>query len=197
MVQDSRCAEIRNPNVEIRNKSEGGKKYELENNTKPLAFHLFSLFLYFPFVSDFDIRISDFPRMQSKFTQQELEGYLEESLPPELMAAVEAALRADPTLIDQLTAINGRRDAGVHTLGEIWRRHRVSCPTRQELGSYLLGALAPESEQYVKFHLDTIGCRLCQANVRDLEAQQAGQTSAATTRRTKYFQSSVGKLKGD
>ncbi len=132
--------------------------------------------------------------MQSHFTTQELEGYLEESLPPELMAAIEGALRSDPDLIDRLTAINGRRDAGVHTLGEIWRRHRVSCPTRQELGSYLLGALAPEHEQYIQFHLETVGCRLCQANVLDLKAQQAGHTSAATTRRTKYFQSSAGML---
>lgn len=133
--------------------------------------------------------------MQSQFTTQELEGYLEESLPPELMAAIEGALRSDPGLIDRLTAINGRRDAGVHTLGEIWRRHRVSCPARQELGSYLLGALAPEHEQYIQFHLETVGCRLCQANVLDLKAQQAGHTSAATTRRTKYFQSSAGMLR--
>jgi anti-sigma factor RsiW len=133
--------------------------------------------------------------MQSRFTQQDLEGYLEESLPAAAMAAVEAALRDDPTLLEQLTMINGRRDAGVHTVGEIWRRHRVSCPPRQELGSYLLGALSPENEQYVKFHLETIGCRLCAANVLDLQAQQAGHTSAATTRRTKYFQSSAGLLK--
>jgi hypothetical protein len=135
--------------------------------------------------------------MQPKFTQQELEGYLEESLPAETMAAIEAALRSDPLLLDQLTFINGRRDAGVHTLGEIWRRHRISCPTRQELGSFLLGALAPEQEQYVKFHLETIGCRLCQANVHDLETQQKGNTSAATARRTRYFQSSAGMLKRD
>lgn len=133
--------------------------------------------------------------MQSHFTTQELESYLEESLPPELMAAIEGALRSDPELLQRLTAINGRRDAGVHTLGEIWRRHRVSCPARQELGSYLLGALAPEHEQYIQFHLETVGCRLCQANVLDLKAQQAGHTSAATTRRTKYFQSSAGMLR--
>jgi anti-sigma factor RsiW len=135
--------------------------------------------------------------MQQRFTQQELEGYLEESLPAEVMAAVEAALRSDPDLLEQLTHINGRRDAGVHTVGEIWRRHRVSCPSRQDLGSYLLGVLPPEQEKYVKFHLEIVGCRLCQANVQDLQAQQAGHTSAATTRRTKYFQSSAGLLKRD
>ena len=133
--------------------------------------------------------------MQPRFTLQELEGYLEETLPAETMAAIEAALRTDPTLLEQLTSINGRRDAGVHTVGEIWRRHRVSCPSRQELGSFLLGALSEEQEQYVKFHLETIGCRLCQANVHDLRLQEQGHTSAATARRTKYFQSSAGMLK--
>jgi hypothetical protein len=47
-------------------------------------------------------------------------------------------------LLRTLEAINGRRDAGVHSLGEIWRRNRVSCPTRQQLGSFLLGILSDE-----------------------------------------------------
>lgn len=133
--------------------------------------------------------------MTPRFTLQELEGYLEESLPAETMAAIEAALRTDAALLEQLTIINGRRDAGVHTVGEIWRRHRVSCPSRQELGSLLLGTLEQEHERYIKFHLETIGCRVCQANLRDLETQQQGHTSAATTRRTRYFQSSAGMLR--
>ncbi|HTN74143.1 MAG TPA: hypothetical protein VL096_02810 [Pirellulaceae bacterium] len=135
--------------------------------------------------------------MQRRFTQHELEAYLEESLPAAEMAAIEVALRDNSELLQQLTAINGRRDAGVHTLGEIWRRHRISCPTRQELGSYLLGARAPEQEQYAKFHLETVGCRLCQANLADLQAQQQEAAGSATPRRTRYFQSSAGYLKRD
>jgi hypothetical protein len=135
--------------------------------------------------------------MQPRYTQAELEAYLEESLPAAHMAAVEAALRDNPQLLQELTAINGRRDAGVHTLGEIWRRHRVSCPTRQDLGSYLLGALAVEQESYIQFHLETIGCRLCQANLADLQAQHQDAPTAATSRRTRYFQSSAGYLQRD
>lgn len=135
--------------------------------------------------------------MNPRYTQAELEAYLEESLPAAQMAAVEGALRTHPELLQQLTAINGRRDAGVHTLGEIWRRHRVSCPTRQELGSYLLGALSDEVESYIKFHLETVGCRLCQANLADLESQQKDAPTAANSRRTKYFQSSAGYLQRD
>ena len=135
--------------------------------------------------------------MQPRYTQAELEAYLEESLPAAQMAAVEASLRDNPQLLQELTAINGRRDAGVHTLGEIWRRHRVSCPTRQELGSYLLGALSTEQETYIVFHLETIGCRLCQANLADLQAQHQDAPTAANSRRTKYFQSSAGYLQRD
>jgi anti-sigma factor RsiW len=135
--------------------------------------------------------------MQPRYTQHELEAYLDESLPAAEMAGIEAALRSDPELLEQLTAINGRRDAGMHTLGEIWRRHRVSCPTRQELGSYLLGAVEAELETYIKFHLETVGCRLCQANLADLQAQQDELASASNSRRSRYFQSSAGYLKRD
>lgn len=135
--------------------------------------------------------------MQRRFTQHELEAYLEESLPAEQMSAIESALRANPELLQQLTAINGRRDAGVHTLGEIWRRHRISCPTRQELGSLLLGVLEPEAERYITFHLETIGCRLCQANLADLRAQQEQGAIGANLRRNRYFESSAGYLKRD
>src|SRR5262249_13945850 len=92
-----------------------------------------------------------------------------------------------------------RRDAGVHSLAEIWRRHRLTCLTREQLGSHLLGILADEESAYISFHLETIGCRYCQANMDDLKAQQAqtAQPVAANSsshRRRKYFQSSAGHL---
>jgi hypothetical protein len=126
-------------------------------------------------------------------TAAELEAYLDESLPIARMAAVEEALRRDPQLLRALETINGRRDAGVHSLGEIWRRNRLSCPTRQQLGSYLLGILGDDQAGYIRFHLDTIGCRYCQANLLDLQSQQAPPIAAE--RRRKYLQSSAGHLK--
>jgi len=74
-----------------------------------------------------------------------LEAYLDEALPADQMARVERALRNDEELLAKLKAIYSRRDSGVHTLGEIWRRHRLSCPSRQRLGNYLLGALSERS----------------------------------------------------
>lgn len=132
------------------------------------------------------------------FTTTELEAYLDESLPAERMAAIEDALRGNDDLRQSLIEINGRRDAGVHSLGDIWRRHRLSCPTREQLGSYLLKVLDNECADYVVFHLETIGCRRCQANLEDLQAQQAEADTAGTeSRRRRYFQSSVGHLRGE
>ncbi len=91
-------------------------------------------------------------------------------------------------------AINARRDSGLHSLGEIWRRHHLSCPTREQLGSYLLGVLADDLGGFVKFHLEVSGCRTCQANLDDLKNRQTDEPAAVDHRRKKYFQSSAGHL---
>mgnify|MGYP003504032992 CR=1 FL=1 len=48
----------------------------------------------------------------------DLTAYLDEALPAAEMARIEDLLRRDPQLRTELAAINGRRDAGVHSLGE-------------------------------------------------------------------------------
>ena len=68
------------------------------------------------------------PKMPRNFTTAELEAYLDEALPAEQMAAIEEALRQNESLQERLRSTNGRRDAGVHSLGEIWRRHRLELP---------------------------------------------------------------------
>jgi hypothetical protein len=134
--------------------------------------------------------------MPVEFSNSELEAFLDELLPVERMTAIEEALRASEALQKRLAAINGRRDAGVHSLGEIWRRHRLSCPTREQLGSYLLGVLPRDAADYSKFHLETIGCRYCTASITDLKARQsAAEAEIAERRRHKYFQSSAGYLR--
>ena len=132
--------------------------------------------------------------MVSEYSQVDLEAYLDEGLPPEKMAEIERALRGDKRLCQRLAAINARRDAGVHSLGEIWRRQRLSCPTREQLGGYLLGALSDDVREYVAFHLEVIQCRFCLANHDDLRLQQA-ELPATEARRRKYFQSSAGLLR--
>jgi hypothetical protein len=133
--------------------------------------------------------------MAEQLTQSDLEAYLDEALPVELMAAIERALRGDKKLAEQLASVNARRDAGVHTVAEIWRRHRLSCPGREQLGSYLLGVLESDAADYIRFHLEVSGCRTCRANLDDLKVRQTEEPVAVDTRRKKYFQSSAGHLR--
>ena len=126
-------------------------------------------------------------------TDQMLLAYIEESLPGETMASIETELRTDDSLRNRLAQLIGRRDSGVHTVGDIWRRHRLTCPSRELLGSYLLGAMMDEQADYIRFHLEQVGCRFCQSNLEDLS--DSHHRDAVTARRKKYFQSSVGRLR--
>jgi hypothetical protein len=134
--------------------------------------------------------------MNPSVRQSDLEAYLDEALPAEEMAAIEKALREDRELARKLTHVHARRNAGAHSLGEIWRQHRLSCPSRQQLGSFLLRAVDDQVAAYIRFHLEEIGCRYCQANLADLESREAEAGEAVQTRRRKYFQSSAGYLRG-
>ena len=111
--------------------------------------------------------------MSEQFSQADLEAYLDEALPPDEMADIEEALRNDPDLGQKLVAIHGRRDAGVHTLGEIWRRHRLTCPSRDQLTQFVDGLLNEEASDYVSFHLKQIQCRLCNASYEDIVDNRA------------------------
>ena len=136
--------------------------------------------------------------MQQPFSNADLEAYLDESLSASRLANVESALRDDPELIDKLATLAGQRDAGVHSLGAIWRRRRLTCPTREQLGSFLLGILDPDYTAYLQFHLDVVGCRYCNASVEDLREQHAAANAQETeSRRSKYFQSSAGYLSAE
>ena len=126
-----------------------------------------------------------------------MEAFLDEALSPEEMARLEMALRSQPKLARALAELTSRRDAGVHSLGEIWRRNRVSCPSREKLGSFLLNALDRDNTDYIKFHLEIVGCRYCQANLQDMQRQQQEAADTSARRRTKYFQSSAGYLHSD
>ena len=111
------------------------------------------------------------------------------------MTAVENLLRDDESLNEKLAPLVGERDAGVHSLGAIWRRHRLSCPERALLGSYLLEVLDQEHSSYVRFHVETVGCRFCNASLADLRMQhEETELEDSWQRRQKYFQSSAGYL---
>lgn len=125
------------------------------------------------------------------FTDAELLAYLDEALPVERMAAIETELRQSAALKNRAAVLLQGRDQGEHSVGEIWRRGRLSCPTRHQLGSFLLGALDAALVDYIDFHLHTVGCRLCAANLDDLQ-RSAQPAAEVEQRRQKIFQSSAG-----
>ncbi|MEQ9409579.1 MAG: hypothetical protein RIK87_17725 [Fuerstiella sp.] len=128
------------------------------------------------------------------WTDRELTAWLDEMLPVERMTELEQQLRQDQTLQSRVAQLIHHRDQGGYSVGEIWQRAALSCPTRSEVGGYLLGTLGKEANDYVEFHLMTIGCRVCQANLVDLE-QHAAETPDAPERRRRFFESSAGLLR--
>ena len=54
------------------------------------------------------------------------------------------------------------------SVSEVWVRERISCPHRDILRAYLAGSLRHGERDYVAFHLETIECPFCLANLEDL-----------------------------
>lgn len=133
--------------------------------------------------------------MNQSFTDDELIAFLDEQLPVERASELEKSLRDSTELRGRLAEQIRRRDQGGHTVGEIWRRHRLTCPNRTTLGSYLLGALDDELLEYIQFHLETVGCRYCNAVVSELSDSQAASAQDNQQRRRRYFESSAGLLR--
>jgi hypothetical protein len=127
-------------------------------------------------------------------TREQLHAYLDDALGDKETAQVEKALRDSETLRRTLNVLLQERDLGEHSLGAIWRRHRLSCPSRDQLGTYLLRALDPDLQDYIDFHLHTVSCAYCLANLADLQALQKEPAPKAQERRRRFFDSSAGYL---
>jgi hypothetical protein len=127
-------------------------------------------------------------------TREHLRAYLDDALTDAETAHVEQALRASESLRGQLRLVMQERDRGEHSVGAIWRRGRLTCPTREQLGSFLLQALDPDFQEYVEFHVRTVACPFCVANLTDLQTRQQEAGPQAQQRRRRFFQSSAGLL---
>ena len=129
----------------------------------------------------------------SDVTREQLFAYLDDSLDDVETARIEKLLRTSQDLKDRLERIREDRDRGEHSLGAVWRRERLSCSTREQLSGYLHGVLEPEMQSYLEFHLKTIACPGCLANLDDLREKQA-EPATQTRRRKRYFETSAGML---
>ena len=132
--------------------------------------------------------------MTEEFTDAELESFLDETLDGERAIQIEQALRSDKTLLQRLSHINGRRDAGMHSLGEIWRRNQIGVPSRQDMGNHLLGVLEDAHSDYIQFRLEVLKCPFTIAMKKDLVNQHEESAEVSEKRRTKIYDSSSGYL---
>ncbi len=132
--------------------------------------------------------------MPEEFPDAELEAYLDETLDPDRAAEIEQALKQDQALLERLSFINGRRDAGVHTLGEIWRRNQLGVPNAEKMGNYLLGVLSEEEANYLEFRMQQLKCPFTLALYNDLLERQSESAEKSQSRRERFFNSSANLL---
>lgn len=129
----------------------------------------------------------------TEFTDDELLAYADERLNSDRGALIESSLRAEDSLRHRLTTLLSERDQGAHTIGEIWRRLRLSCPPRAVWAALIENRLGDGLSRYLQFHVKTVGCPICLANLRDLE--RPDQADSRDRRAKKIFQSSAGQLR--
>jgi DNA-binding phage protein len=133
--------------------------------------------------------------MMPNISREQLDCYLDDALSESETAQIEQALRESEALRRRLRALMQERDRGDHSIGAIWRREHLSCPTREQLGSYFLQVLDEDQQDYIRFHLEVIGCSSCLANKADLEASLHESPPRTQERRRRYFESSAGYLR--
>lgn len=134
------------------------------------------------------------PESMNTASREHLRAYLDDALSESETARLEQKLRDDPSLRTRLREVLQERDRGDHSVGAIWRRERLTCPTREQLGSYLLEVLDPGYQKYLDFHLNVIACPFCQANLDDIKEHHQTAAPQAKQRRRRYYQSSAGLL---
>lgn len=132
--------------------------------------------------------------MHDDFTDAELQAYVAETLSVVRSTALESAVSRDTRLRQRLQTIVRQESTGGVAIGTIWREQQLSCPNRATWSAYQQGTLGDGLRQYLEFHLTEIGCRVCAANLADL--QHHGDP-AAERRSRKFFATSVGRLQGE
>jgi hypothetical protein len=132
--------------------------------------------------------------LQPSISDADLQAYLDETLTEGRSIEIEQAVRADSALAERLAQWIRQRDSGVHSVGEIWRRHRLSCPGRETLQLFLLRRLPADQERHLQLHLITLGCIYCLSNLDDLR-RATNQPEVAAPRRQRYYRQSVDRLR--
>jgi len=133
------------------------------------------------------------------FSDEELLAYADEHLDEQTASLIETELRINDDLSDRLQLLLRGRDQGELSVGEVWKHGRLSCPERSELSLYLIQAVEPKRQEYLRFHLETVGCVYCRAELEELKESARGldEGDSSAQRRERLFASSAGLLKRD
>ena len=83
-------------------------------------------------------------------------------------SGLESQVVEDPDTLDQL-------------LTEVWEHQRPSCPKRTTIGRYMLETLDDDWRDYVEFHLNTLGCEPCLANLADLQSESSAAAGGSVS----------------
>ncbi len=75
---------------------------------------------------------------------------------------------------------------------EAWEDQRLTCPKRSTIGRHLLRTLEPPWQDLVDFHLNSLGCRFCRANLDDLQKKSDDDASVV---RDRILHSTIGFFK--
>jgi hypothetical protein len=128
------------------------------------------------------------------FSTETLRLFLHDELPERELAEIEQTLRSDPAVRAALEAIREQEDRGEHSVGAIWKREHLTCPSRDHLGAYLLQAIDDDHADYITFHLQEIACGFCSANLEDLKLKLQKATDTTSKRRRRRIADSTHEI---
>ncbi len=80
---------------------------------------------------------------------------------------------------------------GEDLLTRVWEDMRLSCPKHSTIGKFFLGSLDDAWDEYLKFHIDEMGCHYCKASLEDIkEGTQKAQENIRA--HDKIMRSTIG-----
>lgn len=124
-------------------------------------------------------------------TINQLDAYLDDAVNQEEAARIEQAIREYPELQQEALKLLQNRDRGQHTIGAIWRREQLTCPSQEEIRLFILEGLDDNMMDYLEFHLETLECPQCKATYTALKDSSNGEEQE---RQQRIFKGSTGTL---
>ena len=110
------------------------------------------------------------------YSREYIHAYIDGALSPEEADAFTSMAYGDSELRGKIRTVQTEFDYHNHTVGSLWRRNQLTCPSDQEIVDYQRGALAiinPEIADYVQFHLTSIRCIYCISTAAELKQSAA------------------------